>query len=100
MRQNHVILPCQLSHKKRRTNESPGPRFTFCSSLSSTGSQTESFAQSFFQCGGRKLPPELLDELKYHDLYLSGEDAVKFGLADGHAEFAPPLGTHVFNVLG
>jgi ATP-dependent Clp protease protease subunit len=47
-----------------------------------------------------KLPPELVTELQYHDLYLSGEEAVKFGLADGFDEFAPPAGTHVFNILG
>lgn len=45
-------------------------------------------------------PPELWNDLKYHDLYLSGEEAVKFGIAEGTEEFAPPLGSHVFNILG
>src|ERR1700685_3391926 len=39
------------------------------------------------------LPSELWTELQFHDIYLSGDDAVKFGLADGIAEFAPPSGT-------
>jgi ATP-dependent Clp protease, protease subunit len=49
--------------------------------------------------GHVKLPPELWDELKYHDVYLSGEEAVNFGLSDGIAEFAPPAGVAVFNIL-
>jgi len=47
-----------------------------------------------------KLPDELWKELQYHDVYLSGEEAVQFGLADGIADFAPPAGTQVFNILG
>ena len=50
--------------------------------------------------GHVKLPPELWKEHEHHDVYLSGEEAIKFGLADGIAEFSPPAGTHVFNVLG
>jgi ATP-dependent Clp protease protease subunit len=46
------------------------------------------------------LPPDLWTELLNHDIFLSGEEAVKYGLADGLAEFAPPAGTHVFNILG
>jgi ATP-dependent Clp protease, protease subunit len=46
-----------------------------------------------------KLPDELWTELKYHDVYLSGDEAVKFGIADEIAEFAPPLGTQVYNFL-
>jgi ATP-dependent Clp protease protease subunit len=44
-------------------------------------------------------PPRLWSELKHHDLYLSGEEAVKFGIATGIAEFTPPAGVQVFNLL-
>jgi ATP-dependent Clp protease protease subunit len=46
------------------------------------------------------LPSDLWSQLEHHDLYLSGEEAVEFGLADGLAEFAPPAGVPVFNMLG
>jgi ATP-dependent Clp protease protease subunit len=46
-----------------------------------------------------KFPPELWEELKYHDIYVSGEEAVKFGIADELGEFSPPAGTQVFNLL-
>jgi ATP-dependent Clp protease, protease subunit len=46
-----------------------------------------------------KFPPELWDELKYHDIYVSGEEAIKFGIATEIGEFAPPAGTQVFNLL-
>jgi ATP-dependent protease ClpP protease subunit len=45
-------------------------------------------------------PPELWAQIHHHDIYLSGEEAIKFGMADEIAEFAPPAGMHVFNILG
>jgi len=47
-----------------------------------------------------KFPPELWAEIQYRDIYVSGEEAVKFGLADGIGEFSPSAGTVVFNILG
>ncbi len=47
-----------------------------------------------------KLPPELWEELKFHDIYLSGEEAVDFGIATEIGEFEPPAGVQVFNLLG
>jgi ATP-dependent Clp protease protease subunit len=44
-------------------------------------------------------PLKLWTQLKHQDIYLSGEDAVNFGLADEIAEFAPPAGIQVFNLL-
>jgi ATP-dependent Clp protease protease subunit len=46
-----------------------------------------------------KLPLELWTELDHHDVYLSGKEAVQFGLANEIAEFSPPLGTQLFNIL-
>jgi ATP-dependent Clp protease protease subunit len=46
-----------------------------------------------------KLPNELWDALEHHDVYVSGEEAVKFGLAHEIGEFSPPAGTQVFNLL-
>lgn len=45
-------------------------------------------------------PPEVWEHINRHDIYISGEDAVKFGMANEIAEFSPPAGVHVFNVLG
>lgn len=46
-----------------------------------------------------KFPPELWAALEHHDVYVSGEEAVQFGIADEIKEFAPPAGTQVFNLL-
>lgn len=45
------------------------------------------------------LPPEMQTALEYHDVYVSGEEAVQFGIADEIGEFAPTLGTQVYNLL-
>jgi ATP-dependent Clp protease, protease subunit len=47
-----------------------------------------------------KFPPEFWENLEHHDVYVSGEEAVNFGLADEVTEFAPPAGIQVFNLLG
>jgi ATP-dependent Clp protease, protease subunit len=44
-------------------------------------------------------PPELWIALEHHDVYVSGEEAVKFGIAHEIGEFSPPAGTQVFNLL-
>jgi ATP-dependent Clp protease, protease subunit len=44
-------------------------------------------------------PPKLWKSLSSDDIYISGEEAVKFGIAQGFDEFAPPAGTQVFNFL-
>jgi ATP-dependent Clp protease protease subunit len=44
-------------------------------------------------------PPDLWEKLRHYDLYLSGEEAVKFGIADEIGEFSPPPGTQVFNLM-
>lgn len=46
-----------------------------------------------------KFPPELWDELKHHDVYVSADQAVKYGLADEIGDFAPPSGSQVYNML-
>jgi ATP-dependent Clp protease protease subunit len=47
-----------------------------------------------------KLPPELWDELQFHDIYLSGKEGVDLGIATEIGEFEPPAGVQVFNLLG
>ncbi len=47
-----------------------------------------------------KFPPEIWANIQHHDVYISGEEAVKYGVADEIAEFAPPLGVQVYNILG
>jgi ATP-dependent Clp protease, protease subunit len=44
-------------------------------------------------------PPKLWASLKSHDIYITGEEAVKYGLATAIGEFGPPLGTPVYNLL-
>jgi ATP-dependent Clp protease protease subunit len=46
------------------------------------------------------LPEELWTQFDYHDVFLSGEDAVKYGMADEIAEFSPTPGVKVLNALG
>jgi len=46
-----------------------------------------------------ELPDELWTELKYHDVYLSGTEAVEFGIADSIGEFSPPFGTRIFQMM-
>ena len=47
-----------------------------------------------------ELPIELWTQFDYHDVYLTGTDAVKYGLADEIAEFSPPAGVKILNALG
>jgi len=43
-----------------------------------------------------KWPKETWSELDQNDITFSGEEAVKYGIADEVGEFAPPKGTQVF----
>jgi ATP-dependent protease ClpP protease subunit len=45
-----------------------------------------------------KLPEDLWKQLDYHDLYLTGEEAVKYGIATELGEFSPPAGTAIYRV--
>jgi ATP-dependent Clp protease protease subunit len=47
-----------------------------------------------------RLPSELWTQFGYHDVYLTGTDAVTYGMADEIGEFAPPAGSQVKNALG
>jgi ATP-dependent Clp protease protease subunit len=44
----------------------------------------------------KNLPAEKWAHFNHNDLWFSAEDAVKFGLADEIADFAPPLGAKIF----
>jgi ATP-dependent Clp protease protease subunit len=44
-------------------------------------------------------PPELWDALKTQDVYVSGEEAISFGIAGEVGDFSPPAGSKVFNLL-
>ncbi|MEO6982206.1 MAG: ATP-dependent Clp protease proteolytic subunit [Edaphobacter sp.] len=46
------------------------------------------------------LPDELWNQFLFHDVFLSGEDAIKYGMADEIAEFSPPPGVNILNALG
>jgi ATP-dependent Clp protease, protease subunit len=46
-----------------------------------------------------KFPDELWTEMQYHDLHLSAEEAIQFGIADGFGDFGPPVGSLVYNLL-
>ena len=45
-----------------------------------------------------RFPDQLWTQLEYHDVYLSGQEAVDFGLADEISDFSPPTGTKVFSI--
>jgi ATP-dependent Clp protease protease subunit len=47
-----------------------------------------------------RLPEELWTQFSYHDVYLTGTDAVEYGMADEIGEFSPPAGAKVLNALG
>lgn len=46
-----------------------------------------------------KLDEELWKRLEYEDLYISAEDAVRFGLADEIGDYTPPPGTKIISVF-
>ena len=45
------------------------------------------------------LPPELWAEIEHRDLYISGDEAVSFSMADEIGEFSPPAGTQAYNLM-
>lgn len=45
-----------------------------------------------------KIPAEKWDAHKFADVWLSAKEAVECSIADGEAEFSPPLGSTLFNV--
>jgi ATP-dependent protease ClpP protease subunit len=47
-----------------------------------------------------RLPEELWTQFRFHDVYLTGTDAVAYGMAEEVGEFSPPAGTMVLNALG
>jgi ATP-dependent protease ClpP protease subunit len=47
-----------------------------------------------------RLPEDLWTQFRFHDVYLTGSDAVTYGMAEEIGEFSPPAGTKVLNALG
>lgn len=43
--------------------------------------------------------PEMWTSIKYHDVFLTGEEAVEMGIAESIADFAPPQGI-VYSLIG
>jgi ATP-dependent Clp protease protease subunit len=100
-----------LGAKRRKT--SPNATFMLHRSTNSTqfatASKLEHVAKTLILDDERteaivrehvKLPDELWKELSFHDVYLSGTEAVKFGIATEIGEFAPPAGVQVYNLMG
>jgi hypothetical protein len=44
------------------------------------------------------LPKALWTKHKHHDLYLTAAEAVRYGLAEEIANFAPPFGAKIFSI--
>ena len=44
------------------------------------------------------LPRALWTKHKHHDLYLSADESIKYGLAQEIGDFAPPFGTKIFSI--
>jgi len=98
-----------LGAKIRKT--SPSATFmlhrTQVSSVGATAERLQAFAKNVTLDDARtetilrarlKLPDDLWEIHKVADLWLSAEEAVKYGLATEMGEFAPPFGTQIFNV--
>ena len=47
-----------------------------------------------------RLPQDLWTQFRFHDVYLTGLDAVNYGMAEEIGEFSPPAGVKVLNALG
>jgi ATP-dependent Clp protease protease subunit len=47
-----------------------------------------------------KFPNELWTEMQYHDLHLSADEAIKYGIAEELGDFGPPLGSLLWNLAG
>jgi ATP-dependent protease ClpP protease subunit len=47
-----------------------------------------------------RLPEDLWTQFRFHDVFLTGTDAVAYGMADEIGEFSPPVGVKVLNALG
>jgi ATP-dependent Clp protease, protease subunit len=45
-----------------------------------------------------KMPDELWKQLEFHDIYLTAEEAAKYGLATEIGEFSPPPGMQIYRV--
>jgi ATP-dependent Clp protease protease subunit len=45
------------------------------------------------------MPEALWNEMNFHDLHLSGEEAFNFGIATSIGNFSPPSGAQVYNCL-
>jgi len=64
-------------------------------SLEMENARTESILRTHLN-----LPEELWSQIRYHDVYLTGEQALEYGLIDEIAEFSPPPGSKVLNAIG
>src|SRR5665213_219214 len=62
------------------------------SSLDMENARTEGILRTHL-----RLPEEMWTQLGFHDVYLTGEMALQYGLVDEIAEFAPPPGSKVLN---
>ena len=66
---------------------------SFAESLTVEDQRTESILREHI-----KLPDEKWSDFTNQELFFSGEEAVKIGLADEVGEFSPPKGTQIFNI--
>ena len=104
-----VALIAYLGAKKRRTSS----RAAFMMHRTSSGAQPatsaklKGIAKSLTLDDSRtesilrehiKLPEDEWAALDNQDVFFSGEEAVKIGIADEIGEFSPPLGTRIYNV--
>ena len=65
----------------------------FADSAALDDTRTEAILRSII-----KLPDTLWTDLDYNDLNFSAEEAIKYGIATEIGDFAPPLGSQIYNV--
>jgi ATP-dependent Clp protease, protease subunit len=96
----HVLARAILRHPRRSGRRGVSPQ-------GATAAKMEKLARSLVLDDERseaiwrehlKLPDDLWKQIEYHDVYITGEEAVEFGLATQLGEFSPPPGTAIYKV--
>jgi ATP-dependent Clp protease protease subunit len=95
----HRKVSSRATFMLHRSTQSPQPATSrnlrhVGKNLALDDERTESILRSHIH-----LPDELWTEMQYHDLHLSADEAVEYGIADEISDFGPPVGTQVFNLL-
>jgi ATP-dependent Clp protease, protease subunit len=95
----HRYVSSQATFMIHRGTQNPQPATSrnlrhIGNNLSIDDQRTETILRSHIN-----LSDEIWNTMQYHDVYLSAEEAIDCGMAEAVKDFAPPLGTQVYNLL-